>query len=98
MQWRGLFAGFTQAAHFITHILCWARTSYDVAFGGSFGVFPLTPHEKWRTIAKIHTRAAPGEEDQDWQDFMAKMRVVHRDKRHWDDFEPFMDKRCYRCG
>ena len=62
---------------------------------GSFGVLPLTPEEKSRTIVKVHTRAAPGEEDQEWVDFMAKMQVVHSDHQHRDG--PFMGKQCYHC-
>ena len=93
-----MFAGFMQAARFMMHMLSWACSPYDVAFRGSFGVLPLTPEEKQRTIVKVHTRAAPGEEDQEWVDFMAKMQVVHCDHTYWDeDADPFMDKRCYHC-
>ncbi len=80
------------------HILSWACSPYDVAFGGTFGVFPLTPQEKMRSLVKIHTRAAPGEEDQEWRDFMARMRELHHGHHHWDlQGEAFMDKRCYHC-
>ncbi len=80
------------------HMLSWACSPYDVAFRGSFGVLPLTPQEKLRSIAKVHTRAAPGEEDQEWQDFMSKMAVVHSDHHHWDlTDDPYVDKRCYHC-
>ncbi len=80
------------------HMLSWACSPYDVAFSGSFGVFPLTPQEKVRSIVKIHTRAAPGEEDEEWRDFMARMGELHRGRAHWDeDGEHLMDKRCYHC-
>ncbi|KAL0030179.1 hypothetical protein WJX77_001735 [Trebouxia sp. C0004] len=41
-----------QAVHFIVHMTPWACSPYDVAFQERFGVLPLTPQEKLRSIAQ----------------------------------------------
>ncbi|DBA76332.1 TPA: hypothetical protein ACH3X1_010044 [Trebouxia sp. C0004] len=42
-----------QAVHFIVHMTPWACSPYDVAFQERFGVLPLTPQEKLRSIAQV---------------------------------------------
>ncbi|DBB11173.1 TPA: hypothetical protein ACH3X3_006626 [Trebouxia sp. C0006] len=90
------------ACHVMMHMISWACFPFDVAFSGGFGGFPLTPEEKMRSLVKIHTRAAPGKEDQEWRDFMARMKETHRGHHHWSlegeaYKEAYMDKRCYHC-